>query len=178
MQKYLTFALLLPLLSSCGPTLSPFTQQLYEESRFTPEELQQVQFYLSSDIILTRELTGSKAEVVSGEIRMIDGRQVEQVVFRKGTPGVVQFFPGEERLAVAFEGNGEGRYLIFGPNPSVSGRYTLRASDWQRRTGVVTYEGKKWRTGGEAALATLLIDLDKVRQTDVRSRVASGRRVD
>lgn len=166
------------LLASCGPTLSPFTARVYEEGRFTEAELKRIQFYLSEPIVLTRELRGGRTEVISGEIKMLNGQKVEQVVIPKGTPGTVLFTPDRERLAVSFESRGNGRYLIFGPNPTMNNLYTLRASDWRRRSAVVTYDGRKWRTGESAALATLLVDLKEVGQVSVRSRTASGRRVD
>lgn len=166
------------LLTSCGPTLTPFTTQVYEDGRFTESELKRIQFYLSEPIVLSRELRGAKSEVVSGEIKLVNGQKVEQVVIPKGTPGVVLFTPDRERLAISFESSGKNRYLVFGPNPTMNERYTLRASDWQRRSAVVTYDGRKWRAGERAALATLLVDLKKVDQVSVQSRTASGRRVD
>jgi|AntRauTorckE5430_2_1112549.scaffolds.fasta_scaffold17246_1 hypothetical protein len=179
MKTFLPFAMLTAvLLTSCGPTLSPFTAQIYDEGRFTESELKGIQFYLSEPIVLTRELRAEKAEVISGEIKLVNGQQVEQVVIPKGTPGAVLFTPDRERLAISFESGNDNRYLIFGPNPSMSERYTLRASDWKRRAAVVTYDGRKWRAGESAALATLLVDLRKINQVSVKSRTASGRRVD
>jgi hypothetical protein len=179
MKTIFPFAILsVILLTSCGPTLSPFTARVYDEGRFTEAELKRIQFYLSEPIVLTRELRAEKAEVISGEIKLVNGQQVEQVVIPKGTPGAVLFTPDRERLAISFESGSDNRYLIFGPNPTMNDRYTLRASDWDRRAAIVTYNDRKWRAGGSAALATLLVDLRKVDQVSVRSRTAGGRRVD
>ncbi|NRA47744.1 MAG: hypothetical protein HRU12_01305 [Phaeodactylibacter sp.] len=179
MKIYFPFVLLAAvLLSSCGPTLSPFTSQVYEDGRFSESDLKRIQFYLSEPIVLTRDFRAEKAEVVSGEIKIINGKSVEQVVIPKGTPGAVMFTPDRERLAISFERGGDSRYLIFGPNPSMNERYTLRASDWKRRAAVVTYDGRKWRAGESAALSTLMVDLRMVDQVSVRSRIAGGRRVD
>jgi hypothetical protein len=80
MKTFLPFAMLTAvLLTSCGPTLSPFTAQIYDEGRFTESELKGIQFYLSEPIVLTRELRAEKAEVISGEIKLVNGQQVEQV---------------------------------------------------------------------------------------------------
>ena len=164
--------------SACGPTLSPFTEQLYHQNRWTEPELKRIQFYLSEDIVMRRELTGSKSEIVSGEIKMVDGRQVEEVVVRKGTPGVLLFLPEKDRFAISFEAGGRERFLIFGPNPKVDGRFVLLASEWKRRSGMVTYEGKKWRVDNRSAYASLLVDLKKVNRVSVDSRTATGRRID
>ena len=177
-MKYLcSLAILAIVLSSCGPTLSPFTQQLYDDNNWTDGELKRIQFYLSNDIVLYRELTGGKSEIVQGEIKIVNGRKREQVTFRRGTPGVFLFSPKSNRFAVSFEDGGNERYLMFGPNPNASNRYVLMASDWNRRRGVVSYAGQKWVVDSNSAYSALMVDLERLQQTDVNTRVAEGRRV-
>lgn len=173
---YGSLLLLSVLFSSCGPTLSPFTQQLYEDNNWSTTELQQIQFYLSDDIVLQREFAGGSSEIIQGEIRMVNGRQVEQVTFRRGTPGVFVFSPKQNRFAVSFEG-GDDRFLMFGPSPKARYRYVLMARDWNHREGIVTYAGKKWRVDSNSAYAALLVDLDRMNQTDFSSRIVTGRKV-
>ncbi len=169
--------LLVIALSSCGPTLTPFTQRLYEENNWTESELKRIQFYLSDDVVLRRELSGSKSEIVSGEIKMIDGQRVDEIVIRDGTPGVFMFSPKSDRFAVSFEEGGDESFLMFGPNPKAGDRYVLLASDWNRRTGKVTYAGKKYSVGSNSAFASLLVDLNKTRQVSINRRTARGRTV-
>lgn len=179
MYRNITLFSLLALLalSSCGPTLRPFTQQMYEQNRWTDNELKRVQFYLSNDIVMHRAINSGSSEIVRGQIKIIDGRQVEEIVIRKGTPGVFLFSPKVDRFAVSFETGGDDRYLVFGPNPKVGDRYVLLASEWNRREGQVTYEGKKYRVDNESAYAGLLVDLKKINQSAVNSRTAAGRKV-
>ena len=165
------------LLSSCGPTLTPFTQQVYEQGNFNDGELKRIQFYLSDDIVLRRELTGGRTRVVQGEIKIVNGRKVEQVVIPRGTPGTVVLQPGGNRLAVSFEQSDE-QYLVFGPNPTMGDRYTLLASDQRPRFSIVTYGGKKWRVDRDDSYATLMVDLEKANSVAVRSRTAQGRTID
>ena len=77
----------------------------------------------------------------------------------------------------SFEDGGDERYLIFGPNPKASNRYVLLASDWNRNQGVVTYAGQKWVVNSNSAYSSLMVDLERLQQNDVNTRVASGRRV-
>ncbi|MEL6657212.1 MAG: hypothetical protein AAFP77_12395 [Bacteroidota bacterium] len=177
MKYLLSLVVLAVILSSCGPTLSPFTQQLYDDNSWTKGELERIQFYLSNDIVLYRELTGGKSEIVQGEIKIVNGRKRDQITFRKGTPGVFLFSPKTNRFAVSFEDGGDERYLIFGPNPKASNRYVLLASDWNRNRGVVTYAGQKWVVNSNSAYSSLMVDLKRLQQNDVNTRVASGRRV-
>ena len=163
--------------SACGPTLRPFTKSIYQDRNWTDGELKRVQFYLSDDIVMRRQVSGSTFEVTSGEIKIVDGRKVEEIVVRKGTPGILLFRPKESRFAVSFEEGGDERYLVFGPNPKAGGRFVLLASEWNRRQGRVSYGGRKWNVDAGSAYAALLVDLKKIRKVSVKSRTAKGRRV-
>ncbi len=163
------------LLSSCSNKLSYFTQDLYDKYDWSLDELKQVQFYVSNDIVLKREVPAGSLEIISGKIKIEDGRRIEEVVIRKGTPGAFIFSPKDNRFAVSFETSDED-YLMFGPSPKYNERYVLLASDWERNGGAVTYGGKTWRVSSDAAYAALLVDLRKVGKVSVNSRVAGGRR--
>ncbi|RMF03403.1 MAG: hypothetical protein D6772_02180 [Bacteroidetes bacterium] len=173
---YSVFGLAL-LVSSCGPTLSPFTQQLYDEYRWSEDELKRIQFYLSDDVVLYRELQNGKSEIVEGEIKVVDGRRRDQITFRRGTPGVLLFSPKQNRFAISFEDGGKDRYLMFGPSPKVGNRYVLLAGDWNRQRGSLTYAGQKWFVNADDGFATLMVDLRRLQQTQVNTRIARGRRV-
>lgn len=161
----------------CSPRLSPFTQQLYDSNNWTEDDLRQVQFYLSDDVVLRREATSGNSRIEGGEIKMVDGRKVEEIVIRKKTPGVLVFMPKEKRFAVSFE-TSDDRFLMFGPNPKAGNRYILLASEWKRNRGKVTYDGKPFYTPSSSAYAALMVDLKKVRKVSVKSRTAKGRKID
>jgi hypothetical protein len=108
---------------------------------------------------------------------MVNGRKVEEVIVRRNTPGVFVFSPKDNRFAISFE-ESDDVYLMFGPNPKFGNKYSLLASDWKRRTGSVTYDGRKWNVDGSDALANLMVDLKKTRKVSVNSRVAKGRKID
>ncbi len=177
-QKLFILALFsLIVLSSCSTRLTYFTQDLYDRYNWSETDLKKIQFYVSQDIVLKRELTGGSSDIVSGTIKIEDGRKIEEVIIRKGTPGAFIFSPKSDRFAVGFEDTND-RYLMFGPSPKFSDRYVMLASDWNRRTGEVTYDDKKWRVSSDDAYAALLVDLRKISKVDVNSRVAKGRKVD
>ncbi len=167
----------LVLLSSCNSRLSYFTQDLYERYHWSTEKLKRIQFYLSKDIVLKRQRRGGSSEIAEGKIKIEDGRKVEVITIRKGTPGVYLFSPKEKRFAISFEGGANKRFLMFGPNPKVEDHYVLLASDWKRRSGKVNYDGKEWRVDSEDAYAALMVDLKKVERVSVKSRTARGRKI-
>ena len=176
-MRYLGFVLFLLSLAACSPRYTPFTEALYDDYGWSSDDLKQIQFYVSRDVELKRQLTAGSSEIVSGKIRIENGREVEVVTIQRGTPGVFLFSPKADRFAVSFE-DGDEQFLMFGPNPRSDGRFTLRAADWNRNSGLVSYGGKKYRVSSDAAYAALLIDLRKVTRTQRQARVARGRRVD
>lgn len=166
------------LLSSCSPRLSDYTKRLQNSNDWSEDELRQIQFYLSSDIVLKRQIKEGSSEIVNGKIKMENGRQIEEILIPRKTPGVFLFSPKTERCAIAFEGNSENRFLMFGPNPKAGNRYVLLASDWDKRKGKVTYDGKTYYVDSNSAFAGLQVDLRRIRKTKVNSRVAKGRKID
>ena len=114
------------LLSACNNNLRYFTDHLYEENQWSEDDLQRIQFYLSEDIVLRRQLRAEDSRITDGKIVIVDGSEAEEIVFKRGTPGLVIFTPKSDRFAVSFE-NDDDRYLMFGPNPKTGGRFVLLA---------------------------------------------------
>jgi hypothetical protein len=165
-------------LSSCAPRLSHLTQDLYERNRWTDAELKRIQFYLSDDIVLRRQLGGAASEIVNGKVRVINGQKVDEIIIPNGTPGVFLFSPKANRFAVAFENGSTERYLMFGPNPKAGDRYVLLAKEWDRAEGKVTYDGQEYNVNYGSAFAGLMLDLRRVEEVNRNSRVVNGRRID
>ncbi len=177
-QNLLFIAFLgLVLFSSCTERLSYFTQDLYERNRWSEQDLKKIQFYVSQDIVLKRQLKTGSAEIVSGKIKMENGQQIEEVVIRKGTPEALVFSPKDNRFAISFEAEGDSKYLMFGSNPKYNDRFVLLASEWKRNVGDVTYDNKTYKVSSDAAFAALLVDLKKINSVSVNSRTAGGRKV-
>ena len=177
-KNALLFLVLGTMMSSCAPTLRPFTQNLYDDYRWTENDLKRIQFYLSDDIIMTRQSSTGQSEIEGGEIKVIEGRSIEEVIIPKGTPGAFLFSPKSDRFAVSFEANNDELYLMFGPNPKAGDRYVLLASEWKKRRGKVTYGGKKWKVNYNGAWAGLMVDLKKIKKVNVNKSKAKGRVVD
>lgn len=165
-------------IGACSPSLSPFNQRLIDQNNWSEADLKDIQFYLSNDILLYRDFTTGSSKIESGEIKMVNGRKVEEVRIPKGTPGIALFQPKNNRLAVGFEDGDNERFLIFGPNPKKGNKYVLLATEWKNRRGKVKYDNKQFYTTTESALATLLVDLKQSKKTSVKSRSAKGRKID
>lgn len=176
-MKLLILAVVVATLSSCAPTLKYYTKDIHDDSRWSDSELQKIQFYLSNDIILWRDISRGESVITNGKIKMVDGREVEEVIIKKGTKGAYLFSPQKNHYAIGFDAADDSKYLVFGPSEKVNGRYVLLAKDWDRRYGSVTYGDKVYKTTNESAFAYLMVDLDKKHSTKVSSNKPSGRTV-
>jgi len=175
--KILSFTVMCALfMTSCSNKLYPFTDNVYDEIGSSSEALSKVQFYLSSDIVLYRDFGGKRTTVENGSIKIVDGRKIEEVIFKKGTPGVFVFSPKRDRVAISFETD-DDRFLMFGPNQKAGGRFVLLGKEWKKKRGKVTYAGQTWNTTSGSAYSNLLVDLDKVRKTRRKKTTVSGRKV-
>lgn len=165
-------------LSSCSKKLTYFTNDIKQEFDLNDGDLRKVQFYLSQDIVLQRRVKAEDTQIRKGQIKVVDGSKVEEIVFEKGTPGVFVFTPEKsEAFAISFEAGGDKRFLMFGPNKSSGERYVLLAKDWERNSGLVRYDGREYRTSSSSAYASLLVDLKNAKKAKINRRSADGRKV-
>lgn len=173
---FLYTMILTAIITSCSPSLDYYTARVHQDMNLSDTELQSVQFYLSHDIVLYRELGTHQTQIANGKIKFVDGQKVEEIIFPRETPGVVLFSPKADRLAVSFD-DGDDSYLMFGPKPKAGGRYVLLGKEWNKRSGLITYRGESWRTSTRSALASLLVDIDKARKVQRKSERVKGRRI-
>lgn len=163
--------------AACSPTLTPLTDDLREDNRWSERELSQIQFYLSEDLVLSRERRSGTTDIRQGRVRVEDGRDIEEIVFDRGTAGVVLFSPKPGQLAIGFDPEDDDRYLMFGANPRMGGRYTLLAKEWQRSRGKVTYGGEVWNVRQANADVNLLLNLRRTGKVERDVERPAGRRV-
>ncbi len=175
-QFQIIFLLIVVGLMSCSPRYSFFTHDLYENQKWTQEDLRRIQFFVSRDILLTRSFQEGQTRIAEGKILIKNGQRIEQVVIREGTPGVLIFMPRDDRFGISFESDDEA-YLMFGPNPKYHNRFALLAQDWDRTEGKLHYRGNVYTVPAGSAFASLMVDLRKTGDTRHDRHVAQGRRL-
>lgn len=177
--KYLFLLPFLALIEfSCSRVLSPLTQDLIDENKWTEKELTKIQFYLSDQIVLRRKATSGATEIQGGKIKTINGEKIEEIVFEQGTPGVLEFLPKENRFAISFEQGDKPKYLMFGPNPKMGDKYVLLGKEWERNGGQVTYNNEIYYTPSQSAFTCLLIDLKRAKNIERKTIIVKGRKVE
>lgn len=175
MKRIILFFAVAALFSSCK-NLVPYTDTMRKKYNWNEEQIKRIQFYVSHDVVLHRELSNGSTEIVQGKIKTIRGRKVDEILIPTGTKGVVTDIPKENKLLVSFE-VGDDHYLSFGVNPNASDRYVLLASDWKNEMGKVHYAGNEYYTDPDSKYASLLVDLRKIENMQVKQRIAKGRKV-
>ena len=165
------------LLVACSPRLTTLDSAVKQQNDWTEQELSRIQFYLSKDLVLTRERSSGSTAIVEGRVRVKDGRNVEELVFERGTPGVVLFQTAEGQLALGFDSRRDDRFLMFGPNPRRGNEYTLLAKSAGRYSGTVTYDKKEWNVSVANADVHLLFDMRRSGRTKRRTQSVGGRRL-
>ncbi len=175
MRNILLLVVLLSSISSCK-NLVPYTDAMKKKFGWTEDQIKRIQFYVSHDIVLHREAVKGSTDIVRGTIKNIRGSKMEEIIIPSGTKGVVTEIPNEKKLLVSFELS-DDRYLSFGVNPNASDKYMLLASDWKNEMGKVHYAGNEYYTEPDSKYASLMVDLRKIENMEVKQRVAKGRKV-
>ncbi|MBL0309656.1 MAG: hypothetical protein IPP77_08270 [Bacteroidetes bacterium] len=175
MKKLLLFFIVASGFYSCK-TLVPFTDSMKQRYNWTDEQIRSIQFYVSHDIILQRRLSNSSTEIVQGKIKMKQGKRVDEILIRSGTPGVLTEIPRENKMMVSFE-MGDDHSLSFGINPNMGDKFVLLASEWNNGSGKVHYSGLEYNTDPDSRYAHLLVNLRKIDKMQVRQRIAGGRKI-
>jgi hypothetical protein len=176
MIKHLFIAILLITTATSCKNLVPYTDALKVKNNWSDDDIKKIQFYVSEDIVLQRQLNSANTEIVDGKIKIVDGKQVEEIVIRRGTPGVLTNIPRSQKMEVSFE-KSDSYSLSFGANTNQNNKFILLASNWNGHIGKVTYNGKEYFTSPESAYSILLVDLRKIDDTRINQRVAKGRKV-
>ena len=164
------------LLASCSPRYTYFTESLYEKQNWDQDDIRRIQFYVSHDIVLTREVSDGETKITEGKIRIINGRKVQQIIIKERTPGVLVLMPKENRFAISFEEDDDA-YLMFGPNPKYYQRFALLAQDWEKERGKVHYKGQLYDVDNSSAFAALMVDLRREGQSQYVTKRVPGRTV-
>jgi hypothetical protein len=175
--QFFSIMAVIALTISCSPELRPFTKNILQEGGWGDSDLKKIQFYLSDDVLIRRNLTEGSSEITSGTIKIVKGEKVEEVRIKRGTPGVFLFRAKEDHFAIGFDGSSDKRFLMFGPNPKQRGTYVLLASEWKDRQGKVRYDDKFYFTDEGGTWANLMVDLTKIRKVQVASSTVKGRKV-
>lgn len=160
-----------------------WTDGAAERYRLAPQELRQLQFWVSDDIHLRRLTTSGQRDVERGRLVERSAKAVDEIVVKRGTPGVA-VGSGHDWIAVSFE---PGSYLYFtarrngmllGPLRTGPGdHYYLWAQDWRGGAGIVPVNGVLYEATPASADSYLEVERLAVAESQRRRHVQQGREV-
>lgn len=104
----LAVVLLSQVLTGCASRI-PFTHEIRTEHDLKRDDLRGLQFYLSDDVVLRREVEVRGRTIDDGELKLRAGKSIEEVVIEKHTPGVAVAMD-DVSITVSFE---EGSAIDF-----------------------------------------------------------------
>ena len=152
----------------------PFTHSLRMEYNLTPPELKRLQFYVSHPIQLRHVDTSGKYEIAKGKLVVKDGKDVNEIVVNRGTPGIAVDVRDPE-LRVSFEENFSFGFVRgTGPQSDV---YVLAFVNNEQGQPIVRYGGADFQMEQNSQLAHLLINKEELTEIVNKRRVLPGRRI-
>lgn len=168
--------LALTLWSACSPKI-PFTQAIREKYQLTDDELRQLQFYTSHDIVLTHAEKGEKTKTTEdGKLKITTGQEYDQVLIKKGTPGVVEKVVDSKRIAISFETEND-KFIVFGDPYDNKGNYTLLAPKWENNRAMLNYGSEEYYAGQGASNIYIMFKMNRLNKIKKQTRVAKGRKL-
>ncbi len=142
----------------------------------TESELGKLQYYLVNDIVLYNGSSDGSTVLEDGEIVVNEEENVDKIIFRSGTRGVLVKVLGPNKITVAFE-DGEGKHLTFGSSTE-KGRFTLQAKSWNPNgQGKIEYAGKEYVSSKYSANAYIAFKLSKKKDYNNSQRVVKGKKL-
>jgi hypothetical protein len=172
MKKYRGFifaVVTIFLLTSCSNTIY-FTKDMRYMLYNSKIPVSNVQFYNSRKIVLKRNLTYAETKVARGEIKLENGRYIEEIIIPKNTPGVA-VSSGRNHINVAFE-NGRNRDLTFSLNDR--DLYQLTPQSWDNDYGKVVYDTLIYLLEPGSDKAVLKVRKDNINNFERKKRVVKG----
>lgn len=181
MKKILTFIFIAATAVSCSQKIY-FTKETKEKLEAKNIDLKKIQFYNAEAIVLLREVKEEELKVAEGKVRFENGRFVEEIIFKRNTPGVFAEANASNGVMIRFE-KGNNKFLPFVPSKSQQGSgniYRLGALDvvnsGGQRMAVVNYDDKKYSIVYDAN-TPLLINKSVLMKEERKTRVAQGVKV-
>jgi hypothetical protein len=158
-----------------SPRLVPFTHDMREQYGITDAELQNLQFFVSSDVTLQEYQSATQAGVTQRHnIRVNTDSRIKEVKIDPVTPGVPHG-AGPYSLLISFDPGRPECVLEFG-NVNKNGNYSLFARNWIDYIGEVDYCGQQYYAVQGSNNAHLLVDYAVLNKYIRHSQTLPGRK--
>jgi hypothetical protein len=159
----------------------PFTPKLIEQYALSTDDIRHIQFYVSRQILLHRELVRGEANVVKGKLVVKDGKSIDEVEVVELAPGVATDVTLDRRSDDATFDNIDVRFEANAPVISFAA-FADKPEDnfsvsYDTENKNVAFDGLEYKAMGSSLSAILLIDKDALGSLESKRRVLKGLRL-
>jgi len=163
--------------ASCSSPKAYFSTTIRTKLENSNVPISKVQFYIDRDVEIRREVESSTTQVTAGKIKFENGKYVNIITLKKGTPGICTMtHPG--KIDVSFD-SGDNKYLTFGQlkKEDNNAPYTLYANSWLNDLGEIKYDGRQYYILPAGSEARLMIKKSVLSTAKVEKSEMGGRKV-
>lgn len=192
------------LLMGCSATFVPFSHELRSRHNLSDGDLQQLQYYVSHDVKLRREAQTIGRDIDGGNLKLLEGKTIEEVVVSQHTPGVAVAVDAAA-ITISFEEGSELRFSLRtgdpmplrkasssgyaeAPNPFPGSEPDMPHQEpleeilgnyWldADSDAMVKFQGRLWNGMDDTFRAHLVIDAESLEQVVETRSVLKGRKI-
>ena len=159
----------------------PFTKELYNILKASNIDVRKVQFYVDQQIVLSRNLTQGKTEVINGVIKFSNGNYVDEVIIQQHTPCVVDSVD-YDGFRVSFGGGASNWFKFINSRQSTyPNNYVCSGTNWKDGSADLLYNKLVYRgscgTCGSLADVRLEVKQSEFDNSTRKTTVLPGIRV-
>jgi hypothetical protein len=177
-MKYLLLAFVsVLLLGSCGIKI-PLTKAIKEEYNLDESSIKNVQFYVSSEIILEQvSKKGSSGTTTDGTLVSSSSNEKNRIIILPRTKCVFEEYGPNKEILIRFE-SGNGKTITFATRPNMdNGKFYLQANWEQNKGGKLDYGSEVFYATPTSGNAYLMVKVKKSQRTKRKDRVVKGMKV-
>lgn len=191
------------LLTGCTATFVPFTHELRSRHNLSEGDMQQLQYYVSHDVKLRREVQTIGRNIEGGNLKLVEGKTIEEVVINQHTPGVATAITGQT-ITISFQEGSELKFSLRTGEPmplkKTSGEFAeppeafpgdyreerdartldeLLGNYWldSDSDSMILFQGRAWNGMEESYRAHLVIDAESLEEVVETRSVLKGRTI-
>ena len=171
------FALLLIIHVTGCVSYIPFAHDVRVKNNLRREHLACLQYYLSDEIVIERDVTYNDAQVSGGELKTVGKRIKHEVTFVKGAPGVAVLDTiGRNQVGVRFDPQ-QATPLIFRRLPAADNIYLIDLDQRRKARPDLFYASYRYEVV-KGKYAYLRIEKDATDRESSREDTFSGETLD
>ncbi len=163
----------------------PMTTQLISRYGLTESEMTKIQYYLSEEVVLAREVTTVSEKDISEShsLRSEEGKMIEEIVFRAGLPGIAKS-ANNKSIQIQFEQIGTIEFTTrpvqfgnsFRPDATET-KFYINIPKYSSENGEffgINYQGNNYQVSATSWKSYLIVEEENLKKIEKQRRAASG----